>query len=142
MIRKLFFVLLVFGLGACGGDGASTTGPDDTEPESVTAGTYTLQSIDGEPLPVVIDQIGTYTLEFTAASITLNADLTCSDSFSIRETESGVVTTATVPDICTYTINAGAISVTYPSDGIVVGGSIVGSQLTLSDDGLVLIFQK
>ena len=48
MIRRVFLAFLVFALVACGDNG---TGNDGTDEESIT-GTYTLQSIDGDPEPV------------------------------------------------------------------------------------------
>ena len=53
-----------------------------------------------------------------------------------------MVTTETETDVCTYTLNNEAVALSYPPDNSVVSGSIVGSQLTLTDLGLVLIFQK
>ena len=42
MIRRVFLAFLVFGLVACGDDGI--------RPEDI-AGTYTLQTVNGEPFP-------------------------------------------------------------------------------------------
>ena len=140
MIRRVFLAFLVFALVACGDNG---TGNDGTDEESIT-GTYTLQSIDGDPLPWVIFQVGADKEEVTAGNVILNADLSCPTTSTTRKTESGNVTTDTVTDECTYTINGGAITLTYPFvGGFTLSGSIVGSTLTITtQEGVVLILQK
>ena len=137
MTHRVFLAFLVFGLVACG---------DSTGPESVV-GTYTLQTVNGEGLPAVIDEIGTTFLkEITAGSITLNEDLTCSFSLSERETEDGEVTTRTETletDECTYTIDNGVLTLTVEEEGD-ANLSIIGSAITLvdPDTGDVYVFEK
>ncbi len=111
--------------------------------KSIT-GTYTLQSADGDPLPFVVFQVGADKVEVTAANVILNADMSCTSTFTYTTTESGNVTTETETDECTYTINGGAIALTFPFvGGFTNSGSIVGSTLTITNqDGVVLIFQK
>jgi hypothetical protein len=134
MIRRTFLVLLVLGLGACGGD---STGP------ASNLGRYTLQTVDGDPLPFVVLQVGADKIEITAAHINLNEDLTCSSSATLQVTTDGDVSTDVAAEVCTYTLNDTAISVVFPSDGgRTAVGSIVGSQLTLTDGGFVLIYSK
>jgi hypothetical protein len=119
---------------ACGDD---VIGPEDI------AGTYTLQSIDGHPLPWVILQVGnTYSMKVTAGSITINQNMTCSRSITATLTDGGTVATVTDTDVGTYTFVNGAIMLTWASDGSTDSGSIVGSQLTLTTDGDVLIFRE
>ena len=133
MIRRAFLVFLVFGVTACGDD---STGPESG------AGTYTLLSVDGDALPWVLLQILGDKVEITAGSMVLNQDLTCSSSITSSVTESGDVTTVTETDVCAYTFNNGAITVTDSSDNSTVSGSIVGSQLTLTIEGSVFIYRN
>ena len=134
MVRRVFLAFLVLGLVACGDD---VIGPEDI------AGTYTLQSIDGQTLPWVILQVGnTYSMEIMAGSITINQTMTCSRSLTATLTDGGTVVTITETDVCTYTFVNGAIMFTWDSDGSTDSGSIVGSQLTLTADGDVLILRK
>ncbi len=139
MIRRVFLAFLVFALVACGDNG---TGNDGTDEESIT-GTYTLQSIDGDPLPWVLLQVGADMIEVIAGSVTLNEDMTCSDIGTFRITTiTGNVTTNAVIDLCTYTIDGGALTLTSVADNTVTSGSIVGSALTLTNAGFVLIYRK
>ncbi len=136
MTHRVFLAFLVFGLVACG---------DSTGPESVV-GTYTLQTVNGEGLPAVIDEIGTTFLkEITAGSITLNEDLTCRFSLTERETEDGNVTTVTETletDECIYTVNNEVLTLTDGEDAAT--GSKIGSSITFvdPDTGDIYIFEK
>ena len=132
MIRRVVLTFLALGLVACGDDGI---GPEDV------AGTYTLQTIDGNPPPWVTFQIGADKIEVTAGSVTLNADMTCSLSTTFRATLSGNITTNTETHVCTYTIIDGAITLTRPS-ATGASGSIIGSALTISDDEFVFVYRK
>ena len=134
MVHRVFLALLVVGLLACG----DAVGLEDI------AGTYTMQTVDGDGLPWVLDEIGTtFLLEVTAGSVTLNQDMTCSFAFSLRETEDGTVTPRTETAVGTYRFNNGAIRLSFPADGFELSGSLVGSTLTLTDAaGNVLGFEK
>ncbi len=130
MIRRVFLAFLVFGLVACG--------DSPTEPEDVP-GTYHLQTVNGRSLPfspVLFTSI-------TAWSITLNQDMTCSETVGLKRTEfvfsSGE---STKTDVCTYTFDDGAITLTFSASGKILTGSMSGSSLTISDDGDVFVFRK
>ena len=131
-IRRTLFALSVLVLGACDDDG--------TAPESLV-GRYTLQTVDGNPLPFVIIQVEADKVEVTAAHINLNKDRTCSDSFTLVTTEDGIETTESKTDVCTYTTNNTGITITFVGEDP-FDGSIVGSQLTIIDLGIVFIYQK
>ena len=132
MIRRTLLVLLVLGLGACG---------DSTAPTRVV-GRYTLQTIDGNPLPFVFVQVGADKTELTAGHFNLNEDLTCSNNTTLETTVDGNVSTELGAAACTYTLNDAVILVVFLADGSTGGGSIVGSQLTLTSNGFVLVFSK
>ena len=137
MIRRVFLAFLVFGLVACG----ESTGPESH------FGTYTLQTVNGEGLPAVIDESEDppYLREVTAGSITLNEDLSCGTSRSLRDTEDNTITGTTV-SVCTYALSSeGSITLTdaaNPLDPTPATGSITGSSMTLTEDGDVFVYQK
>lgn len=118
---------------ACGGDGG-------TEPASV-AGTYTLQSVNGGPLPFVVFNESGYKLEITAASYVLTSAGTFTNSATFRETEGGVVTTSTETFSGQYTVSASTVTFT-DADGEVYVGTISGGNLVFNDDGLSAVFVK
>ncbi len=134
MVRRVFLAFLVFGLVACGDD---STGLEEI------VGTYILQSIGGEELPAVVNEVGIVLAEVTAGSVTLDNGRTCSSSFTTRrEMEDGTVTTTTDPGACTYAFNDGAITLGFPDGSSSTDGSISGSTLSVTLGGTVFIFQK
>ena len=85
-------------------------------------------------------------IEYTAGSLTLNQDMTCSLSLSTRERVSDVeVTTGTLTEACTYTLRGRVLAVTFltfPGDQDSSAGSITGSSLVLSIAGVLFVFQR
>ncbi len=137
MIRRVLLALLVFGLVACGG---SPTEPP-TEPEDVP-GTYNLQTVNGRSLPffTFFAISGFIFHHITAWSITLNQDMTCSESVEESQSTETSLSVETKTDVCTYTYDAGAITLTFPED--VLTGSMSGSSLTIRRDQDVFVFRK
>ena len=129
MVRRVFLAFLVLGLVACGDD---VIGPEDI------AGTYTLQSVNGQSLPWGPGSRG----GGHGGEQTLNQSMTCSRILTAMLTDGGTVVTVTETDVGTYTFVNGAVTLTWASDGSTDSGSIVGSQLTLTPDGDILIFRK
>lgn len=134
MTRRTLATLLVLGSGACG-DGA-------TAPSNVF-GTYTLRTVFQLELPAVIVEIGTtIKIEITAGSLTLNEDSTCSQSRSLRQTDDGVVSTRVESFECTYTRIDGPLTLAFQGGGTMGFGTVEGSSIKLSQDGLSLLFTK
>lgn len=131
--RLCAVALLAFAAACGGGDGVS-------EPVSV-AGTYTLQSVNGAPLPFVLFDESGYKLELTAASYVLTGAGTFTNSATFRETEGGAVLTSTETFTGQYTLSASIVTFT-DSDGEVYTGTISGGNLVFNDEGLTAIFVK
>ena len=131
--------------------------PCNTNPCGIV-GTYELQSIDGEALPVVVSELTDPILvEVTAGSVTINqwslpqpAQGTCSVSSTTRETMTdGTTTMETETEVCTYTFNFNtqALTLTFStltfSPDLTVNGTIFdanGTTITLADDGSVFVY--
>ena len=92
-------------------------------------------------MPVLLVEVGDNKIEVTAGSVTLNADRTCSDSLTLEITEGGNVDSDIATDECTYTTDGQTITLTYTDNTISVG-TIIGSALTIADDGLAFIYRK
>ena len=132
---RVFLAFLVFGLMACG--------DSPTEPEDVP-GTYNLQIVNERSLPFFtsssITGLRTY---ITAWSITLNQDMTCSESVEWRYTDLIFrFFENTKTDVCTYTFDDGAITLTFSASAKILTGSMSGSSLTITDDGDVFVFER
>lgn len=93
-------------LTACGKD---SSGPDTG---ADIAGTYTLTTVNGSPLPFTTDEDATYKAEILASAITLRGDRTFSWSFTGRSTDNGTPTTDSETFTGTYTVNGSAIRLT------------------------------
>ena len=141
MVRRVFLALLVFGFAACG--------DSPTEPQDVP-GTYNLQTVNGSSLPFSTfwDIFSGESHYIAAWSITLNQDMTCSERVERNWTNFiGVQTRMleTETDVCTYTFDDGAITLTFPAltfPADVLTGSMSGSSLTITSRGDVFFFQK
>ncbi len=131
IIRRVFLASLAFGLVGCR--------IDVTDPGRVS-GTYTLRTLQigggASPraeLPAVFFEIGTsFLVEVTAGSITLNEDLTCSLSITLRETDGGTVTTSQRTGVGTYTL-AGPLA---HSEDLLITLTLPDADLPPTFDGL------
>ena len=141
-MRKVLVLCFLASLATCG---------DSTGPESV-AGTYTLRSVNGEPLPwvqgVSLREDGLEeTLEVTTGHTVLGSDSSCEFSSSIVSTVVDVFgnllsrSIMIETDPCTFVFGNGALTLNY-TDGNVDTGSIAGSQLTITRGGDVWVFRK
>ena len=126
---RVFLASLVFGLVACG--------DSPTEPEDVP-GTYHLQTVNKRSLPFSDALFNS----ITAWSITLNQDMTCSESVTRRTLTLFTSPETTKTDVCTYTFDDGAITLTFSGSGKILTGSMSGSSLTITDAGDVFVFRK
>jgi hypothetical protein len=124
----------IFAVAACGG------AADTTAPSSI-AGTYSLQTVNGQIPPVVLVQDASYKLEILSGSYTINTDNTYSAVASFRETDNGVVTPSTESETGTYSLHGSSITFT-DSDGFEVDANISGGRLTISAPGLTVLYSQ
>ncbi len=151
-------VMAVALLTACG---------DSTGNGGSIVGIYTLQTWNGENLPV--QALGgppfppgvVFMFELTAGSVRLNSDDTCSASMTFRTTIDGTVTATesiatisistadTTDGTCTYSVTGTTIRLEMPGSdppvtrALILTGSITGNTLTLvNEDGDTFVFTK
>ena len=133
-MRRLVVLLTFAAAVACGGD--SSTSPSATVP-----GTYTLQSINGAPLPFIYFQSGADKGEIVADTLILNDGGTWSESGTDRQTQSGQVTTQTITDGGTYTLSGNALTLVSAQFGP-TNAAVANGTLTLTAQGVVGIYKK
>lgn len=106
-------------------------------------GLYTLRSVNGQLLPVVIDQQGSDISEITEGSVTLDADRTFEDITLLRSTVAGAVSTRTEAAAGNWTLSGSNVLFT-PSDqsGPYEMTWDGGDQLTQNFNGLLLVYQR
>jgi hypothetical protein len=144
-MRTIISATLLALLVACGGDKA--TGPN--APATV-AGSYTLRTVNGNALPVILSQDAQQKAELLGGSVTLNSNNTWSGTLSVRVTDltSGVAQTGDAPLGGTYSMSSGALTLTdATNDNAQLSGTISGNTLTItanagSSSAVVLVFQK
>ena len=117
------------------------TGPSLDE----LVGEYILMTIDGDPLPVIVDQIEDDIAEVTAGLLTLDDNQNFTDATSLRFTISGEVTTSIETATGTWSVASNGTTVTFsPSDA---SGNYVMTwngedQLTQIFDGFTLVYLR
>ena len=150
--------LFLLGLAACIDHGFNLFSDSDLCGNPCTiGGTYALQSIDGQALPVVVSELTDPILvEVTAGSVTINYEFspsqpshgTCSVSSTTGETMTdGTTTMETETKLCTFTFNFNtqALTLTFSPDST-VNGTISdgndgdGTTLTLYADGSIFVY--
>ena len=123
-------------LGGCSDDG--------TGPENRVEGTYALETINGDELPVTLLETGEFKIEVLAGSVRLMDDNEFTASLSFRETSDGEVDTYTQTDTGTWSRSGNTITFSYEDaelDDDVATYS--NGKLTLEvEDGLTLVFEK
>jgi hypothetical protein len=137
-MRRLSAVLAVFAvlvtLAGCGGDAATNPGP------ATVAGTYTLRTMNGSPLPYTLVQLGDDKFEVLSDAITLKDGGTWTGGGSIRVTEGGQTSTTTVTSTGTYSLTGTAITITSLTGSAT--GTVERGTLTVTEEGLLAVYTK
>jgi len=117
--------------GACGGD-------SPTAPETIS-GTFTLRSLDGAPLPVVLLQ-GDPALTLVGDTLVMNGNSTYRTAVVLQETSGGQTTTTVEASSGTYVRSGSSLTLTDGQDGTSVAGAIQGASIVITDQGSTYVF--
>jgi hypothetical protein len=111
-VAALAFAALVSTLAACGSDNNGTTGPSDV------SGTYSLATINGDPLPFTVPNNPDHTIIIQSATVTLGSD----NSYSIggTGTSDGGDPEQVVADAGTYTLSGSTVTFTSSTHSLLV----------------------
>ncbi|MES2521665.1 MAG: lipocalin family protein [Gemmatimonadota bacterium] len=136
MLRRslLSFVICLVAL-AC----SDTTSPGSNRGE---VGTWRLQTINGLPLPFTLEGAGANRVDVTAESMTLVAPGRVTMVTAFRVTEGGNVSTESVPDAGTYSVNGSTVTFKFDSDGSTPTATVNGDTMTLGDIGLTFVYRR
>lgn len=135
VLTKVAAVAVLALSAACGGGG-----DDGFDPISI-AGTYNLQTIDGQAPPVVVYEEPAFKVEITSGNFILAAGGSFTTTVVWRLTEDNVATTETESFPGTYTVNGSTVTFNY-SDGDTDTATLAGNTLTFNDAGTTAVFQK
>lgn len=127
-------VIALFGLLAgCG---------DPTSPEAGLAGTYHLQTVNGQALPYVAFQSGPNSITILSDQIVVAEGGTWSEIASYRLVDNGVTTNQTASDGGQW-LRAGSQLTLYSDDGSTsYAGTIAKDRMTFNDGTFVQVFVK
>lgn len=133
--RGWLAAVAMLGILACG---------SSTESSQATSvvGTWSLQTINGTPLPFVIQQTGANTEQITSDVYRLVAGGVFTQMTGKRFTINGVVTTQSVPDAGIYVVNGNAVTVQYNSDGSRATAVWSGDTMTIAGGGFVSVYTR
>jgi hypothetical protein len=139
MRRTAFVATMILAILSAAGCGGDSTGPAT---QSI-AGSWTLQSVNGSPLPFIVTQTGTDRLEVLSDVIVISETGSFTQTTSTRTTTNGVPTTQSVADAGSYTLNGSAVTLHFNSDGFTGTASWSGTTITtITGDGLALIYKR
>lgn len=136
--RMLLVAMACTAAVSCGG-GSDTIAPPAPD---AAVGVYTLTTINGQALPVVIEQAGNDKAEITAGVVTLKADKTFTDITQVRVTVSGNVSSQTENAAGTWTRQVNTVQFTpagFTAYSMTWDG---GNRLTQVIDAFTLIYIK
>ena len=135
VVRRFAVAFLLIAAAACGSD--NSTAPKRME------GTYTMQSIDGQTLPMIYydDPTAGQRVEVLSGSITLNSNGTYTSPWSLRITDAGTVSPYSETCTGTYTRSVNTITLTEVDNQAFCGGTFNAEwdgNNTLTEEGSVV----
>jgi hypothetical protein len=130
---KLALLGLLVTAAACGGDGPSA-------PTSI-AGTYNLQTIDGDEPPVTVWDEPGLKIEIISGNFVLAANETFTTTVNLRETSDGQVQTDSETLSGTYSVSGSTVTFVL-ADGDSETATIAGDTLTFTDGESSVVFRK
>jgi len=122
---KLGVAICVAALGACGG-ASDSSGPG---PDPGLYADYVLTSVNGDPLPALIDQSASSHTFIHSADIRLSANLTFSDMRSSTLTDATGDHPSTVTRTGTFTVSGSTVTLVYQD---AFGNGTAGNDVALS----------
>ena len=130
-LHSLTRYTLRLGVGALIAASLACGGSESTGPESIE-GTYTLQTMGGRALPVLVLEDEDGKLEITAGSVTLRSPNAFTMALTLRQTSGTLVSTITSQAAGTWTRSAANVTLTV--EGEAVFATLSGGTLRLMED--------
>ena len=115
---------------------------DASGPGRGVAGTWRLETINGQALPFALPDEPVDKLEVTAEVITLVPPRSLSIVTTFRVTDGGNVFSETIPDGGTYVVDGSTVRLTWDSDGTTTPATVTGNTMTLDDIGLRFVYRR
>jgi hypothetical protein len=135
-MRRFAVALLAFSL-ACGSDS-----PSEPRTALIVVGNWSLESIGGQTLPVLLDQAGNDKLELIEASVAVSADSAFVASSTERTTIAGVAESQTYSDAGHFSVSGNTITFTFDVDGTQVRANVDADAMTFSEGRSPVIYRR
>ena len=133
-MRRILIGLAVAFSVSCGGSGIVGS--------STVHGAYTLQTVNGSPLPYTTAASGTSKTEITDDVITLYEGGTYAESGHSRITVNGQVTNQTNTKSGSYQLLGNSVSLLNNASGQLSFALIDGNTMTIVENGMTSVFTK
>lgn len=136
MVRAATLALILVFVAACGGSESPTT-------PATIAGTYTLRTVNGSPLPFLVSGGGATKSEIVDGTLTVNDGGGWAESGHLRNTVNGTVTTSASNFVGSgyYTLSGTAITLSGPGAGP-FSGSVSSGALSVAVRGYLYGYAK
>ena len=135
-MRRLAVALLAFSL-ACGSDS-----PSEPRNAILVVGNWSLESIGGQTLPIVLDQAGNDKLELLEATVVVTADSVFVASSTERTTIGGVAESQTYTDNGHFSVSGTTITFTFDVDGTLVRANIDNDAMMFTEGRAPVIYRR
>ncbi len=135
-MRWFAMALLAVSVAACGSDAPSDPGPVSA------VGTWTLETVNGNRLPFLLDQRGNDRIELISASLDLKAGGTFSSTSAERSTVAGVTQDQSYVDPGHFTLAGAVVTFTFDADASVSQGTITSDVMTFNASGLLAVYRR
>lgn len=132
-MRRLLAATILALAAACGGDASQRP--------LVVPGTYVLQTVNGAPLPYVVQPSGPK-VELTSDQFVLATGGTFTNHTVVRTTNGSSVTTDPFDEAGTWTASGTTVNLKYTDGTIVTGALTTDGTLTLTGSGLSAVYRK
>lgn len=134
-MRTALVLLATFVL-ACGGDA--------TAPDAATfAGTYALETVNGQKLPYVYIQTGNNSVTILNDRLTIADGGSWSETANVRVSTNGVVTTQTIAAGGSWARAGNQLALVNGANGKTdYAGTFARDRMDLAGEGLVFVFTK
>ena len=132
-MRRLLLACAAIALLGCGGG-------DSVGPPADVAGTWNLQTINGQSLPFLFDP-GPPTTEFVSDVVQVNADGTYTETSHIRETDGATVTESDEVGSGTFAVRGNTVDFHDSTTGNIVTGTVDGDTMSIHA-GLTLVYSR
>jgi len=135
-MRRWSLVLALATLAAC-------SSSESTAPAGASiVGSWSLEAVNGAPLPYVLSDTASTRTEVTADVLTFLQSGQFTQLTELRTTTAGQSNTQTVPQAGTFTASGGQVTLQFAGDSASYAGTVSGRTFTLAFQLLTLRYGK